>query len=240
MVVKTYENFGEVFKLLRTKGIDVMATPQYPQINIDNSEARLKQAASIVFRCQKVAFEWLNEYQPIADWLEDNKGKGLVICGDEGRGKNTMVRMIIPTLLYGCTDIRRISINKEYEITDSEEIDGRTDIHSILGADVIIISHVGADKSCKRFFEKIVSRAKYERKLLIISTDCTKDELEEIYGERTIRNLTSITKGISLRGESLYGKFPYTPPAPNPQTVAHTSQQKSQELQPVSVDSGND
>ena len=42
--------------------------------------------------------QWLPEYDDVAAWLADNRGKGLMCIGDCGRGKTVITRDILPLL----------------------------------------------------------------------------------------------------------------------------------------------
>ena len=45
------------------------------------------------------AASWQDEYNDVANWLTDNKGRGLLCIGNCGRGKTLLCGRIIPVLL---------------------------------------------------------------------------------------------------------------------------------------------
>ena len=42
--------------------------------------------------------QWPDDYDQVAQWLTDNKGKGLMLIGDCGRGKSMITTEILPDL----------------------------------------------------------------------------------------------------------------------------------------------
>lgn len=44
-------------------------------------------------------YQWLPEYDKVADWLADNKGLGLFCMGNCGRGKSTICLQILPCVM---------------------------------------------------------------------------------------------------------------------------------------------
>ena len=64
--------------------------------------------------------KWLPEYDALADWLKDNIGKGLLCCGDGGRGKTFVCeRILLPIIMKkypfaNVGKIRAYTIAKDY------------------------------------------------------------------------------------------------------------------------------
>ena len=79
----------------------------------------------------------------------------------------------------------------------------------MLCAQVIFIDDFGTESITSVYGEKrdifsdIVDLAEQEKKLLVVSTNLTQDEIKERYGVRTLDRLHAITKGICLTGESM-------------------------------------
>lgn len=151
--------------------------------------------------------KWLQGYDEIAEWLQDNKGKGLLLYGSNGRGKSIMCYNIIPTLFayyYKQTKIFKCRANN-LRIIQSDN----PDYYSMLCAQVIFVDDFGTESITSVYGEKhdvfsdLVDIAEQDKKLLVLSTNLTTDEITERYGIRTFDRLRAITRGICLKGDSM-------------------------------------
>ena len=73
--------------------------PQITTVNFKIPEARTHLWSGLQYFCGEDA-AWTQDYEPIAAWLSDNKGKGLLMSGSCGTGKTLIGSRIIPLLLY--------------------------------------------------------------------------------------------------------------------------------------------
>lgn len=151
--------------------------------------------------------KWLQGYDEIAEWLQDNKGKGLLLYGSNGRGKSIMCYNIIPTLFayyYKQTKIFKCRANNLCIIQSDNP-----DYYSMLCAQVVFVDDFGTESITSVYGEKhdvfsdLVDIAEQDKKLLVLSTNLTTDEITERYGIRTLDRLRAITRGICLKGESM-------------------------------------
>ncbi len=144
--------------------------------------------------------EWLPEYEKIAEWLSDNKGRGLFCYGNCGRGKSLICWKIIPLLLnHYCRKI--------VSCYDAQQMNA--DIDTVKAKHIIYIDDVGTENLSVKFGEKrlafceIVDEAEKRGKLLILTTNLSLDEISQKYGERTMDRLVAITTRVKFKGESL-------------------------------------
>ena len=145
-------------------------------------------------------FEWQPEYEEVAEWLRDNKGKGLLCMGNCGRGKTVITQRIIPILLrfYHGLVVNTITANDLNEHYDE-----------IKQYKIIGIDDVGTESESVKYgerhvyFNEIVDLAERKDKLLILSTNLDGDEIKERYGARTADRLRGLTTQIIFPGESL-------------------------------------
>lgn len=144
--------------------------------------------------------EWLPEYEEIANWLSDNKGRGLLCYGNCGRGKSLICWKIIPLLLnHYCRKI--------VACYDAQQMNA--DIDAVKAKHIIYIDDVGTENISVKFGEKrlafceIVDEAEKRGKLLILTTNLSLDEISQKYGERTMDRLVAITTRVKFKGESL-------------------------------------
>ena len=87
-------NFKQMVDSLKDTGYP--AEPDRVRIKVANAEARLR--AGLDYFTGKGVWNEEN-YRPVVEWLEDNKGRGLLINGGCGLGKSLIGMRIIPILI---------------------------------------------------------------------------------------------------------------------------------------------
>jgi DNA replication protein DnaC len=143
---------------------------------------------------------WQDEYNDVAKWLTDNKGRGLLCLGNCGRGKTLICGKIIPVLLnHYC--------HKIVSCYDAQQMNAQLD--AIKQKHIIYLDDIGTEFLSVKYGEKrlafaeLVDEAEKKGKLLIVTTNLSLSELKEKYGERTVDRLRAITTPIVLKGDSL-------------------------------------
>ena len=145
---------------------------------------------------------WQPEYEEVAEWLTDNKGRGLWLCGECGRGKTLIGAKILPVLFNFYHFPRKI-------ITLYDAKDMNNVYNDIVKKHIIYIDDVGKESVEVNYgnrnlrFPDIVDEAEKKGKLLMFSTNLSQEKMVEKYGERTVDRLRAITKKIVFRGKSL-------------------------------------
>ena len=146
------------------------------------------------------SFEWLPEYDKVVDWLSDNKGQGLFCMGNCGRGKTTICLQILPCILQHylhkiCSICLAREMNRHYT--------------EIIRNHLLVIDDVGREEPYQEYgnhfnvFPDFVDDCERKGKFLITNTNCTKEQLAEKYGERTLSRLKAITRLVVFVGEDL-------------------------------------
>jgi len=153
---------------------------------------------------------WLGAYDEVADWLANNQNKGLFLSGDPGTGKTVLANFVLRPILeyllqasgYGrqttidCMTARQMA---QYMKDDVQWIFRDT------GA--IIIDDVGTESTTFNFGEQInaffelVDFAEREGKLLVLTSNLTKQEIIEKYGERTFDRLRKLCRLVVIKNE---------------------------------------
>ena len=153
----------------------------------------------IQYFCGDLA-KWNPEYDEIAEWMTDNKGRGLLCLGSCGRGKTLICAKILPLILnHYCKKILRVY--------DAKEMNSKTD--EVLSKWLTVIDDLGTESISVKFGEKriifseLCDMAEKKGYFLVVTTNLSIDELREKYGERTIDRLRVITKPVLFSGESL-------------------------------------
>lgn len=176
--------------------------PQKVYIRIPEAESKLRSGLEFFvshFSAENKA-QWIASYRQIADWMTDNKGRGLLMLGKCGLGKTLIGKHILPLLL-------RTECGKYVNIVNAEEM--KKSIDKLLELKIVYIDDLGTESISKNFgnvrntFCELVDAAEQQGKLLLVSTNLTTKEISEKYGERTLDRLRAITKFVPFVGQSM-------------------------------------
>ena len=138
----------------------------------------------------------LPSYDKIIDWLSDTNGRGLMLMGDCGLGKSTILNYVIPAIFRTKTKQSLISIPAK----DMVEVVRNS-------ASFIIIDDLGTESIKNDYGTKVdavsdaISYAEDSSKTLLITTNLDGDDLDRRYDERTLDRLRKC-KVILIEGES--------------------------------------
>ena len=141
-------------------------------------------------------YEHLDSYDEIIDWLSDTNGRGLMLMGDCGLGKSTILNFVIPAIF-------RTKTNKLLTSTPAKEL-GEIDRSD---ASFIIIDDLGTESIKNDYGTKIdavadaISYAEDSSKTLLITTNLASKALKERYDERTLDRLRKC-KVVVIKGKS--------------------------------------
>lgn len=144
-------------------------------------------------------YSWLPCYEEIVNWLADNNGRGLLCLGDFGLGKTVICTQIL-TAMFDEWKWDYISISA-YEM--SRKID------EVKKHEVILIDDIGVEGESvvygehRHIFNEIVDFAEREKRLLILTSNLSGEEMTKKYGVRTVDRLKQITKAVYFKGKSL-------------------------------------
>ena len=190
-------DFEKQIEYLRDTGYRPM--PELVRVCIPDAQENLRKGIKMF--CGNEA-KWLPDYERIAEWLTDNKGRGLLLAGKCGLGKSLIGMRIIPLLLsYYC--------RKVVSIYTAQELNFKPD--EIIKRHVIYIDDVGTEDISNIYgnkripFAELVDAAERDGKLLIISTNLDEDHLREKYGERVVDRLHAVTRKITISGKTMRG-----------------------------------
>ena len=143
-------------------------------------------------------YEHLLAYDEIIDWLVDTRGRGLMLMGECGLGKSTILNYVIPAIF-------RTKTNKVLRSIPAKELAA---VERNV-APFIIIDDLGTESIKNDYGTKIdavadaISYAEDSSKTLLITTNLSPKSLKERYDERTLDRLRKckvvIIKGNSFR-----------------------------------------
>jgi DNA replication protein DnaC len=141
-------------------------------------------------------YKHLDSYDDIIDWLSDTKGRGLMLMGECGLGKSTILNYVIPAIF-------RTKTNKSMKSIPAKELGAieRSD------ASFIIIDDLGTESIKNDYGTKIdavsdaISYAEDSSKTLLITTNLASKALKERYDDRTLDRLRKC-KVVVIKGKS--------------------------------------
>lgn len=181
------------------QGTGFLGKPDKVMIHIE--KARQLLINGLMYYCGDSAV-WQPEYNEVTEWLTDNQGRGLWLCGECGRGKTLIGAKILPVLLNYYNNPRKV-----VSLYDAKDLNTKFD--DILEKHIIYIDDVGKESMVVQYgnrnlrFPDIVDEAEKKGKLLMLSTNLSQEEMLAKYGERTIDRLRGITKKVIFKGKSL-------------------------------------
>ena len=138
----------------------------------------------------------LPAYDEIIDWLSDTKGRGLMLMGECGLGKSTILNYVIPAIFRTKTNKVLRSIAAKDLVAIEKNI-----------ATFIIIDDLGTESIKNDYGTKIdavadaISYAEDSSKTLLITTNLASKALKERYDERTLDRLRKC-KVVVIKGNS--------------------------------------
>lgn len=145
-------------------------------------------------------YQWLPEYDQVADWLTDNHGLGLLCMGNCGRGKTTICLQVLPCII-------RHYFHRIVSIYLAREMNRQ--YTEVMQHYLFAIDDIGREEPYLEYgnrynvFPDLVDDCERRGKLLITTTNCTTAELAEKYGERTLSRLKAVTRLIVFSGNDL-------------------------------------
>jgi len=186
-------------------------TQTIPHVAVENARKRMEDGLRYFIgdSCR-----WLPDYDRVAEWLADNKGRGLLLVGTPGLGKTCLCSKVLAAFLAE-RKIRYVSVS-------AQEMNQRID--ELMKERCIIIDDLGKEPVETRtygnrrtpFFE-LCDAAERQGKLLIITTNLSTTpkpaglkgpwpyptSIEERYGSAVISRLRAITRAIKLEGSDM-------------------------------------
>ena len=136
------------------------------------------------------------EYDNIIDWMVDTKGRGLMLMGDCGTGKSTILNYVIPAIFRTIT-------NKILRSVSAKEL-GAVERNK---SPFIIIDDLGTESIKNDYGTKIdavadaISYAEDSSKTLLVTTNLTPKALDDRYSDRTLDRLRKC-KVVVIKGKS--------------------------------------
>lgn len=190
--------FGNVVEQMRAHGMKLPV--EKVNVSIPGAKEILLNAMKYFIGCEEKELIWLPEYNSVANWLENNKGRGLFLYGNCGRGKSILCRYALPAILLKYS-------RKVVSVFDVNDLNNNLD--EVIKKHIISLDDIGTESVKNNYGEKriafaeVMDAAEKFGKLVIISSNLGKDQLIERYGERVFDRIISTTDRVIFKGESL-------------------------------------
>ncbi|MDX8340551.1 hypothetical protein SLH46_15230 [Draconibacterium sp. IB214405] len=145
-------------------------------------------------------FTYLPEFDEVADWLSDTKGKGLFLTGNVGRGKTNIIHYVLPVLFMA-------KFTKVVNCYNAEDVNAK--FAEIRRKKFISIDEMGVEPIVNDYGAKheamnnVFNIAETESKVLFVSSNLTGSEILGRYGVRTMDRIKRLCRVIKFSGESL-------------------------------------
>ncbi|MCQ2105906.1 MAG: hypothetical protein MJZ26_08950 [Fibrobacter sp.] len=174
-------------------------------IKIEKADEILYRAALWYFGRVGKEFKPIPEYRQIANWLEDNQGKGLLLFGNHGRGKTILAKYMIPAILlyfshpaYICNYYKSTALAKKLD--------------EALTKKVIVIDDMGVESQAveygnrRNIMDEVMDTVEQDGKLIIITTNLDKQGIIDRYGQGVYDRIIQTTKRVAFKGGSFRGR----------------------------------
>ncbi len=195
--VSNTPNFEGILEEMKIRGMKI--PDQKVLINIPDAKTILFNAMKYFVGLEGREMVWIEEYDKVSEWLQNNSGRGLFLYGTCGRGKSVLCRYAIPAILMKYSK----KITYVFDVQDINK-----DIDSVLEKHIISLDDIGTEELSVKYGEKrmafaeIIDSAEKHGKLVIISSNLNETELKSRYGDRIFDRILSTTKRVLFQGES--------------------------------------
>lgn len=138
------------------------------------------------------------EHDEIIDWMTDTKGKGLILVGDCGRGKSSIITGVIPVIF-------NMKYNKLIFPTPATDL---VNAKNLLQDYFYCIDDVGTESIKNHYGEKsevfasVMDDAERHFKPVFLSTNLTGQQIIERYGKRTMDRIVRLCRIVKFKGNS--------------------------------------
>lgn len=207
--IRVRKNLNYAIEALTAMGYNVVK-PERPKISIDHAEDLFFGVLQRVLERYGEKMEKRLEarnvkgkvikgpHREIIEWLEDNRGQGLLLMGKPGNGKSVIAMSVIPLLVYMTTE----RVVGSYHVRELKE--KWTDV---ISKSIIVIDDVGTEGTVNEYgtkrdyFMELMELAEAKNKIVVVTTNCNGDELRNKYDDRTYSRICGMCRPVVFDGD---------------------------------------
>ncbi len=143
-------------------------------------------------------YKHLPEYETVAHWLSDTKGKGLFLIGNCGRGKSVILTGVLPLIFNAKKGkiLKPIAARKLHTVKE-------------FVSPYIVIDDIGTEEIVNDYGTKIdavenaIFEAEDDLKTLLLTSNLDASAIKERYGERIYDRIKRLCLVVFFKGKSL-------------------------------------
>lgn len=190
-------DYVDFFERMKAHGMKVMQPKVI--IQIPDAKTVLRKALTYFLGLEGKRLVWLPQYDEVAEWLENNEGRGLFLYGSSGLGKTFLTRYVISPIILKYH-------NKVVSSFDMSEVN--KDPEEVLRKHIIALDDIGTEEISVKYGEKrsvvpeILDSVEKYGKLILLTSNLGAEQLVQKYGTRTLDRIIATTKRIEFTGKS--------------------------------------
>lgn len=169
-------------------------------ISIPDAKEQMQSWLNYVVGLEGKQYHWLPAYDEVAEWLTDNKGKGLYLYGNCGLGKTLLAKYIIPAIVLNVQGKIIRAYDMRQFMDNPEEVLNR----KLLALDDVGTEEIAVNYGTRRdLFPELMDEAEKYGKVVIASSNLDSAQLLDRYGARTMERIMATMKRVKFKGKSL-------------------------------------
>lgn len=195
------QTWGQVFQSMKDNGMAIPSLRERLLEPIPDAKNNMAECFKyLLTKAENKDFVYLKEYDKVAEWLEGNQGKCLLMYGRCGKGKTLLGRYVIPALYHKFYNKVITTMDMTYAARHIDEALR----YSLLSLDDVGVEQKSLDYGNERdAFVEILDNAEKKGNMIIITSNLTGDELKQRYGERAYDRIVGNTTRVLFKGDSL-------------------------------------
>lgn len=193
-------DFKELLESMRKHNIKLPC--KRTSLRIPNGKEAILEVMKYFIELQDKTFVWIPEYDKVGEWLIDSKGLGVCLYGNCGMGKSVLAKYVLPAIILKAYGF----VVRVYNARQAND-----DIDDVLLRSWICLDDVGTEGMSVKYGEKrymfpeIMDAVESDGKTLIMTSNLTKEELTERYGDRIFDRMKATMLMIPFNGKSFRG-----------------------------------
>lgn len=165
-------------------------------VNIPNAKEYIKHGLS---RYVGENYQWLDEYDEVCDWLEDNKGQSLIIFGNCGVGKSVLTSIISLLIAYKMNKLFRPVTAQDFAKLDAVSRERPLWLIDDLGTERKVKEYGTEKDNITTLLNILESRGN----CAIITTNLNGQQIIERYGDRNADRIKHLFRQVHINHASM-------------------------------------